>query len=222
MAGYFEELNREIQHLNDPALALQMEAYMKNRFAFHGVKSPERKDTVKEYWSKNGVPVKPDMEREIMDAWGMKNREIQYCAMEVLNRGHKDWTIESWQLFEHMATNASWWDTVDYIAATLVYKWSLKFPEEYEEVCDRWSKSQDMWLNRMAIIFQLKCKDKTRTDLLERYIIPHINSGEFFHQKAIGWSLRQYGKFNPKWVVDFTKRYELKPLSKREALKLIG
>lgn len=221
MAGYFEELNREFTRLSDPKDAAQMKAYMKDRSDFHGIRSPERKDALKAYWTKNGVPSKLNMEREIMDAWAMNQREIKYSAMEVLNRVHKDWNAQSWQLFEHMITTSSWWDTVDYIAATLVYKWSLRFPEAYEKVADRWSESDNIWLNRVAIIFQLKCKDKTRTDLLERYIVPHIDSGEFFHQKAIGWALRQYTRVDQDWVIDFTKRYQLKPLSQREALRLI-
>jgi len=221
LASYFEELNREIQRLGDVDLAEQMKAYIKNQADFHGVKSPARKETLKSYWTRNGIPSEPDMEREITDAWDMRHRELKYCAMEVLNRGHKEWTSQSWQLFEHMATTASWWDTVDYIAATLVHKWSMKFPNGYEKVTERWSKSEDMWLNRMAIIFQLKCKDKTRTDLLERYIVPHIGSGEFFHQKAIGWALRNHSRVDAKWVIDFTERHHLKPLSKREALRLI-
>jgi 3-methyladenine DNA glycosylase AlkD len=40
-------------------------------------------------------------------------------------------------------------------------------------------------------------------------------------RKAIGWSLRQYARSNPQWVIDFVHRYEteLSGLSKREALK---
>jgi 3-methyladenine DNA glycosylase AlkD len=56
---------------------------------------------------------------------------------------------------------------------------------------------------------------------LERSIVKHIHSEEFFHQKAIGWSLREYSKTDSKWVIDFVNKYKLKPLSEREALKHI-
>jgi 3-methyladenine DNA glycosylase AlkD len=42
---------------------------------------------------------------------------------------------------------------------------------------------------------------------------------EFFIQKAIGWSLRQYARTDPEWVLNFVDRHPLMPLSKREALK---
>jgi 3-methyladenine DNA glycosylase AlkD len=76
-----------------------------------------------------------------------------------------------------------------------------------------------MWLNRAAIIFQLTYKNKTDLKCLESAILPHLKSKEFFHQKAIGWALRQLAKSNPDWVLTFCRKNELKSLSKREALK---
>jgi 3-methyladenine DNA glycosylase AlkD len=48
-----------------------------------------------------------------------------------------------------------------------------------------------------------------------------MHNKEFFLRKAIGWSLRQYARYNPQWVIDFVHRHEadLSGLSKREALK---
>jgi 3-methyladenine DNA glycosylase AlkD len=47
------------------------------------------------------------------------------------------------------------------------------------------------------------------------------NSTEFFIQKAIGWALRDYSRFNPKGVLEFVAEVKLKPLSKREAIRNI-
>ena len=78
-----------------------------------------------------------------------------------------------------------------------------------------------MWLQRSAILFQLKYKDKTDTDILFKYIALLSNSKEFFIQKAIGWALREYSKTNPKIVIDFVSLHDLAKLSKREALRII-
>lgn len=71
------------------------------------------------------------------------------------------------------------------------------------------------------MIVQLKLRDKTDTDFLTAAILPHMHSKEFFLRKAIGWSLRQYARYNPQWVIDFVHQHEaeLSGLSKREALK---
>jgi 3-methyladenine DNA glycosylase AlkD len=49
----------------------------------------------------------------------------------------------------------------------------------------------------------------------------HKISGEFFIQKAIGWALREYAKTNPEAVRNYVNQTNLKPLSKKEALKNI-
>ena len=96
----------------------------------------------------------------------------------------------------------------------------MKIDREYgEKVMLEWSKSDNMWTNRSAILHQLKFKQETNTDLLFEIIKQHSSSKEFFIQKAIGWVLREYAKTNPDLVKEFVEGHPLKPLSKREALK---
>jgi 3-methyladenine DNA glycosylase AlkD len=45
---------------------------------------------------------------------------------------------------------------------------------------------------------------------------------EFFIQKAIGWSLRQYSKFNPDGVRDFIEEINLQGLARREGAKYLS
>ena len=78
-----------------------------------------------------------------------------------------------------------------------------------------------MWLNRTCIIFQLKYKDDVDFELLKDLIRQFQPNKEFFIQKAIGWSLRQYSKFNPVAVRDFVDEIELEGLAKREAIKYL-
>ena len=79
------------------------------------------------------------------------------------------------------------------------------------------------WLRRIAIDHQLNRKEKTNKELLEKIIVNNLGSSEFFINKAIGWSLREYSKTNPAWVKNFINRYKdkLDKLSIREASKYI-
>ena len=81
------------------------------------------------------------------------------------------------------------------------------------------SNSDNMWLNRSALLFQLGRKDATNSDILFRECKKHSKSNQFFIQKAIGWALREYAKTNPKLVKQFVDSSKLAPLSTREALK---
>jgi 3-methyladenine DNA glycosylase AlkD len=69
--------------------------------------------------------------------------------------------------------------------------------------------------------FQLKYKKEVDFELLKSLIVQFQPNKEFFIQKAIGWSLRQYSKFSPDEVRDFVTEIKLTGLAYREATKYI-
>jgi len=72
------------------------------------------------------------------------------------------------------------------------------------------------------VIFQLKYREKTDAEFLAQTIRKLLGSKEFFINKAIGWSLRQYARYNPQWVLSFVENTsELAGLSRREAIRRI-
>ena len=75
---------------------------------------------------------------------------------------------------------------------------------------------------RSCLIFQLKCIKDVDFELLTSLIRKFQSNNEFFIQKAIGWSLRQYSKYNPQAVRDFMAENKLSGLAKREASKYLG
>jgi 3-methyladenine DNA glycosylase AlkD len=216
-----EQLREVFAQNAHPEKALGMAKYMKNLFPFVGINSPERKNMVaelrKDFKPKNAQELK----NWVSLLWEMPEREYQYVGMDYLQRDVKLLEIEDIAYFEFLISTKSWWDSIDLISGNYLGKFLIKYPEIFEETVVRFSKSENMWLNRAAIICQLSYRERTNTDLLERAIVPHLESKEFFHQKAIGWALRQYGKTNPQWVKDFAASHTLKPLSRREALRLL-
>ena len=76
----------------------------------------------------------------------------------------------------------------------------LHFPSETLKVVERFSNSENMWLNRSAILFQLSYKEKPISEILKSEYEKHKDSTIFFIQKAIGWALRDYSRFNPNGV----------------------
>jgi 3-methyladenine DNA glycosylase AlkD len=49
-----------------------------------------------------------------------------------------------------------------------------------------------------------------------------MGTEEFFLYKAIGWALREYGKVNPQYTIDFVANEPaLSNLSRRESLRRI-
>jgi 3-methyladenine DNA glycosylase AlkD len=113
----------------------------------------------------------------------------------------------------------SWWDSVDTISKYLLGQYLIEFPNETEKAIERFSNSENKWLNRSAILFQLGYKKNTNYELLFSECVKHSQSKEFFIQKAIGWALREYGSVNPGLVLNFVNNTDLKPLSRKEAIR---
>ena len=96
-------------------------------------------------------------------------------------------------------------------------------PSEVDDLMLEWSLDEDFWLRRIAIDHQLGRKEKTNTELLEKILVNNLGSREFFINKAIGWSLRDYSKTDPEWVRDFIRTYgeKMDKLSVREGSKYL-
>jgi 3-methyladenine DNA glycosylase AlkD len=201
------------------AQAVKMSAYMRNQFAYLGIPTPLRRTLAKEFLASEKK--KPDIDWDFVNAcWG-KEREFQYLALDYLQLKKPLLTPDDVPHLKKLALDKSWWDTIDGLDR-IIGGIALKFPE-VNTVLLKWSVDNDFWLRRIAIDHQLDRKDKTDTVLLEQIIRNNFGQTEFFINKAIGWSLREYSKVNPDWVRNFVSRYknELAPLSIREASKYI-
>lgn len=199
-----------------------MKAYMKHHFPFLGIKSPLRKELLREQFREYTLPKNDEIFDEAWKLYDLREREYQYAAIALLDKMKKHFTTEDYpQLLKFIETK-SWWDSVDSIAPHLVGH-VVKLECAYgKTVMLEWSRSDNMWTNRSAILHQLKFKKETDTELLFEIILQHTHSNEFFIQKAIGWVLREYAKTDPVIVKQFVEENTLKPLSRREALKHIG
>ena len=199
-----------------------MKKYMKNKFDYYGIKKPERVLIRKEFHKQFGWPPPESVNEAAMLLWHEPERELQYFAMEMLFKFRKNISSSIIRLYEEIIISKSWWDTVDYIAVKLVGNYFKVFPEQIPVITQKWMASGNMWLQRSCIIFQLMYKKETDVELLFSFIKPCTDSKEFFIQKAIGWSLREYSKTNPIAVLTFVEQTPMKPLSKREALRIMN
>lgn len=198
-----------------------MAAYMKHKFVFLGIKSDARRKLFSQFLRAHPeiVSDKAQLQAFVVDCWQQDKREIHYCAVDLLARKVKLLQPEDCALIETMVTAHSWWDTVDGIASNIIGPWLANHPDLVESTVQRWLDGDNLWLQRCCLLFQLKYKEKTDTDLLERIIKRLSTQPDFFIRKAIGWILRQYARTNPAFVKSFVGRQKLSPLSEREALK---
>lgn len=222
MKDYLEKIIAAFKSAENPSNASPMKSYMKNQFDFFGIKSSERRELSKPFLTRSSLPSIEQFWPLIREFWALPEREFQYFAMELAEKYNKFVNINWIDDYKYMITHKSWWDTVDFIATTLVGNYFRNFPEMIPGVTDNWMISGNIWLQRSCLLFQLKYKRRTNTDQLSAFILSLAGSKEFFIAKAIGWALREYSKTNPEWVELFILNHELQPLSKKEGLKRIS
>jgi 3-methyladenine DNA glycosylase AlkD len=216
--NYIEDTLTDIleQHAN-PQKAAEMSQYMRNLHIYYGIPRPLLEEITKPVL-KELKAADPDL-KLIHILWNKPQREYQYFSLAYLIASKKHWPESIIYDLEQFITIRSWWDTVDTLAVKLAGEYFKKWPQNIHTIISSWNKSGNMWLNRAAILFQLKYKSKTDEQLLYNIIMQHLHSNEFFIQKAIGWALREYNYTNNPSVKTFIASVELKPLSKREAMK---
>jgi 3-methyladenine DNA glycosylase AlkD len=205
----------------NPEVALKMAAYMKNKFLFLGIQSPLRADLNKEIIQLYGKVDFESLEAISTELWDQPEREFQYLAMSLIEQVKKKLNPSHLDFLINLVTYKSWWDSVDGLAPSFIGQILKDYPELIDEYLPQWLDSNNIWLNRTAILFQLKYKTNTDFDLQKSIIEQLKHKNDFFVKKAIGWSLREYSKTNPKLVKDYILTAGLQPLSEKEGLKII-
>ena len=216
---WYKDLFTELEKQNNVEQSEKMSAYMQNKFPFLGVPKPKLKELVKPYLKEIK---KQEIDWEFINfCWSKDYREAQYVALDYLSDKAKKLTDKDLSNLKKLIITKSWWETVDNIDA-LIGIIVLRYPK-LESIMLDWSTSDNIWLKRVSINFQQEYKEKTNTELLEKIICNNFGSEEFFINKAIGWSLRDYSKVDPAWVKDFIEKYKdnLSKLSIKEASKCI-
>jgi len=203
--------------LKNPENAHWMRQYMRNKYQFIGIKKPEQALVFKDIYKKFGKA--EDWYEVSSELFAMPEREFQYVAMAYLLKAKNSWDSRVPLLVHRWVDDNSWWDVVDVLGPKVLGLYFQRFPQERSEWISIWMKSPNFWHQRLCILFQLDYKKNTDVTHLSTIILSLNTSKEFFIQKAIGWSLRQYARTDPEWVLNFVDNHPLMPLSKREALK---
>ncbi len=219
LGSYLTPLTRLFAENADPENAVAMKKYMRDLFEFHGIKSPERRVLTRQFLQEQGLPEIEQIEAIVKQLWQLPEREYQYFGVGLLERMRKRLQPDHAALLEYLITTKSWWDTVDGLASHSVGGLFARYPETRQRYLARWRASDNFWLRRTTLLFQLGYKGNTDVQLLFDLIAENLGSSEFFINKAIGWALREYSKTDPAAVQQFVAGTPLEPLSEREALK---
>lgn len=218
MNAFINNLKVEFSSHSNKLKAAQMKSYLRDQFEFFGINAPERKKICKDIINQHSEIDWQEAKNIAKTLMNLPQREFHYSSIQLMEKYKKQWDESLINMITYYTEHNAWWDTIDYATSRLLELY-YKVHGPQLDVLNKWNQSQNIWQVRVSIIWQLHLKELTQADLLAASIIPHLESKEFFIQKAIGWSLRAYAKTNPEWVTHFVDSYPLPALSRREALK---
>jgi 3-methyladenine DNA glycosylase AlkD len=217
------ELDTQFRKQANSLKGEEMSNYMKGKFTFLGLPSPLRKEIQSEWFIQLPDLTGEEKRELVQELWQKEEREFQYTAIDFIKKWKKkEWFEEDLDFLEWLITQKSWWDTVDLIASNYLGNYFLLFPHKLEAAIENWRNSENIWLNRSTLIYQLKYKNQVNFELLKSLVVQFQVNKEFFIQKAIGWSLRSYADVYPEKVMEFVNEINLEGLAKREAIRKIG
>ena len=219
MHPYARSIRQLLSAHAHPDKAEPMKRYMRDQFEYLGIKVPELMALVKEHQRAHGLPALADLDTVLRDLWALPQREYQYVANSLLSDMATELPADFITTLEYLILTKSWWDTVDTIAGGTLGAHFKRYPAIRRKYVARWRKSDNIWLRRSTILFQLNYKSDTDFALLTDIICENLGSKEFFINKAIGWALRQYTRTDAEAVRRFVAETPLHPLSAREAMK---
>jgi 3-methyladenine DNA glycosylase AlkD len=220
-------IRRALAEAADPVRAAGAQAYMKSAMPFRGVTAPAQRALYRAAFAAHLVADASTWRATALTLWReAAYREERYAAIELT--GAKRYAafqaLDTVPMYEEMIVTGAWWDFVDAIASHRIGALVAAFPARMKPLMRRWSRDEDMWRRRTAILCQLTFKERTDLDLLYACIEPNLADTEFFIRKAIGWALRQYAWTDPREVARYVRAHERKlgALSRREAMKNIS
>lgn len=217
------ELEAAFESEANAARAADMARYMKDQFAFYGIQASERRALQRAAFKGAPKPSEAEVVLLMKACWRKSRRELQYFGSDYV-REHIEVCGQAFlDHLQFLITQKSWWDTVDALAVHGVGGLAGRHASVAAEM-DDWIDSDNRWIARTALLYQLGAKAETDADQLFDFCERRIQDGEFFIRKAIGWALREYSKTDPRAVRRFVRSHdaELSSVFIREALRWLS
>ena len=222
-----ETLRAKLSAVADPKRAPGMQAYMKSAMPYLGVSTVPMRQVCKSLFADLAWPDGAAWQADVLAIWrGAEYREERYAAIELtgVRAARAFQHMDALAMYEEMIVDGAWWDYFDAIATQRFWTILENDRAAMKAAMLVWSRDENMWKRRSAILCQIRAKAKTDLDFLHACIEPSLDSNAFFLRKAIGWALREYAWTDPEEVRRYVAGNEtrLSGLSRREALKHAG
>ncbi len=198
-------LKKELKKLSNKQVAEDIKRYLKSPYEFYGIKVPELREMAKrlheEYSLKNFYKVFDKL-------WKSGFHEEMSLALYTLQLYENEFDLRTWKFIKTKLKSMKTWDQVDSFSSQILGKMLIKFPKLEREII-KLSKSNNIWMKRVAIVSTLPLIKKGNIKLTMGLAEKYVYDNNHYIQKATGWMLREAGKVRPEII----KRFILKHIN---------
>lgn len=195
----YEQIVGKFEAAANEEVAERMSKMTFDRFDYFGIDGPRR--NILTFHLRRELIAQEGIDWDFVDnCWKNRYREMQLLAIDYLNAVADRLTYDDTKThLKELILNKPWIDTVDKLGFLI----DIVDDRRVADLMINWSRTDNRWLQRVAIMHQQKRRDKINTKLLEKCIVNCLDSKEEIVTRAIAIALKGYSNYNPKWVAAF-------------------
>lgn len=213
-----------LRTLAQPGRDVEMAAYHKVDRPYLGVANPDTNEIVKEWRTVLTVPERVALADGL---WQTNIFEARLAAAKLLTQARIRPDDEAWALIVSWVPDFDSWAIADH-AAMAGQRRLMADHSRIDEV-ETWTKSEDVWGRRAALVFTLpwtkqnhpKPDEIAIRDRVLGWAAEYVEDPDWFIQKAVAWWLRDLSKHDADRVKTFLDLHgeKMKPFARKEAAK---
>lgn len=204
---YSAEFRKALKVEHNPERAEFEKRYLKSPYECLGVGLPRMRTLIREFGKRNKELSREEVLALSERLWTGKYHQEKTLAIMLLEEYSQFLDMEIMPLLKRMLEESTGWDHVDAISIHLVGAILGKEKDAFQ-CLKKWAVSGNFWMRRASLISQILLlrKGEGRPELFFRLSEAMLQEKEFFIRKAIGWTIREMSKPDPKAAFNFLMR----------------
>jgi len=198
--------------------------YLKSEIQHIGVRVPQIRRTARQFAHQNRHLNVSELFALVAELWDRDVYELRKLAVNILAARADSLGSAEVAAIEALLRCCHTWALIDDLSINVVSPMLVELDDARAIRC-RWSKDDDFWVRRTALLAMLPelRREVSHWDEFCEYADAMLPEEEFFIQKAIGWALREVSKHSPDLVADWVKprAVRLSAVTFREAVKYL-
>ena len=201
---------KELESRRDEVHAAFHKNYHKSSKDFYGLKNAALVEAVTKIFPKKPKLDKDELIALGLELWSSNWFEEQAAGLMLIERCAKELTPKDLSMLKKLADECEGWAMLDYLSTRHLGTLAMNYPDEVYPKVRKWTKSKHLWTRRASILIHVmpSRKKQLRAEFAIGTFEELLHEKEFFIRKAIGWTLREIGKYYPDLTFEFLKEHK--------------